>query len=118
MSSVVYTYSVLWPILVSQVYVKQLKGHQRMGDAGVVAHYFVIFELFCHKIPSSRDISYQVRYHCAARNRLRLDVTLSKSYLLAELRGLSVDADRLTELVPRLTSLEMSSDLLIHHASS
>ena len=48
---------------------------------------------------------------------------MAKSYLLAELRGLSVDADRLTELGSKtgyrtLTSLEMSSDLLIHHASS
>ena len=60
-----YTYNVLCHSLVSQVRVKQLKGHERMGDVSVGAHHS---SLNCFGIIQNfRGISFQGRYFCAAK---------------------------------------------------
>ena len=99
-----------------------------MGDVSADTPPSVVFELFLHKsefpwhfLPS--------QVFCSAKNRLRLnDVTLSISSLLVVLRDLSAwfsvfDTAHLTDLgsktgYHRLTSLQMSNNLLIHHAGS
>ena len=107
---------------------KVLTVHQRLGDVSADAHPSVAFELFGTN-PSSRGISYQARYSCSAKNRLRLnDVTLSMSSLLVLLCDLSAwfsvfNTAHLTNLrsktgYRRLTNLKMSNNLLIHHAGS
>ena len=98
-----------------------------MGDVSADAHPSVLFELAQIRVPGAFLTMPVILF--LLRNRLRLnDVTLSMSSLLVVLRDLSAwfsifDTAHLTDLgsmsgYRRLTSLEMSNNLLIHHADS
>ena len=108
---------------------KQLTEHQRIGDISADAHPSVVFETFFAQIQVPVAFLTKPGNLALLRNRLRLnDVILSMSSLLVVLHDLSAWLSifytaHLTDLgskpgYRRLTSLKMSNNLLIHHASS
>ena len=75
----VYTYIALWPSLVSHVYVKQLKGHQRMGDVSVV----VYTTLNCFVTNSSScALSYQSKKKGNGQESIQSSTTPDPGYQL------------------------------------
>ena len=100
-----------------------------MGDVSADAHLSVVFELFLAQILVPVASLTKPGILALLRNRLRLNyVTLSMSSLPVVLRDLSAwfsifDTAHLTDLgsktgYRKLTSLNMSNNLLIHHAGS
>ena len=100
-----------------------------MCDVSADANPSVVFELFLVQIRVPVAFLTKPGILTLLRNRLHLnDVTLSMSSLLVVLRDLSAwfsifDTVHWTDLgskirYRRLTSMKMSNNLLIHHASS